>query len=863
MKTTKAAISSHVCYHCGEECAEESVFFDDKAFCCSGCKAAYQILDKSGLCSYYDLDANPGINLKNTKHRARFDYLEDEEVINRITDFRDANKLSLTLYIPNIHCTSCVWLLENLQKLDPGVLQSSVNFLKRELSLLIDSDKTTLRDVVEQLVTIGYEPEIRMDKLDAKSEKAHRNRSLWLKMGVAGFAFGNIMLFSFPDYLDTTGSGLGGNFHLLFGALNIILAIPVLVYSSSDYLKSAFAALSQRGVNLDVPISIGIVALFSQSVYEIVTLTGTGYMDSFTGLIFFLLIGKLVQQKTFNRLSFDRDYRSYLPIAVNVLNDNGEEYSVSLDKLEPGKQMRLRNQELVPCDSTLISDEAFLDYSFITGESEPVTVKKGERVFAGGRLIGNAALLKTEEKVTNSYLTKLWNHEAFQNNDKELKLTTFADKISPYFTISVLGIAFFSGLYWLETAGMETALSVFTAVLIIACPCALALSTPFTLGSALNVLSLNGLFVKNHLLLENLSKASSIVFDKTGTLTENEAAEVKFIGGELSAQEQIWVKSACKNSIHPLSRKVANYLTTVIARDSASETSKSHGNLPAMAAGRNQGDCFVESLSSPASNNDAPRNDRAEISSFEEIPGKGIFAEVEGTLICLGSKAFLVDQAALSLENIPQNEFNGSTVHLSINGEYRGFFGIEAGIRDGIHNLLASIKETFNTYLLSGDNEAQKSAFSDYFGSNGSLLFNQKPEEKLAFITQLQKNGEQVIMVGDGLNDAGALKKADFGIALADDVSSFAPACDAILEGDSLSKLNDFIDFSKASMKIIMASFVLSLLYNTIGLGFAITGQLSPLVAAILMPLSSISVMVFTFVTTRFFARKGGLAIWK
>ena len=426
--------------------------------------------------------------------------------------------------------------------------------------------------------------------------------------------------------------------------------------------------------------------------------------------------------------------------------------------------------------------------------------------------------MRTEEKVANSYLTKLWNHEAFQNNDKELKLTTFADKISPYFTVAVLGIAFFSGLYWLQTAGMEPALSVFTAVLIIACPCALALSTPFTLGSALNVLSLNGLFVKNHLLIENLSKATSIVFDKTGTLTESEAAEVGFFGGDLSSEEQIWVKSACKNSIHPLSRKVATYLQS------------SYLHQP---------------------------------KTYKEVPGKGILADVDGAIICIGSETFLSDQSGIKTEFIPESHFSGSTVHLSVNGVYKGFFGIKAGVRNGISDLLQSIKEKFSLYLLSGDNEAQRSEFSNYFGENGSLLFNQKPEEKLDFITQLQESGEQVIMVGDGLNDAGALKKSDFGIALADDVSSFAPACDAILEGSSLQKLHAFIDFSKASMKIIIASFVLSLLYNTIGLGFAITGNLSPLVAAILMPLSSISVMVFTFATTRFFARKGGLAIWK
>lgn len=863
MSTDTSTISPDICYHCGEACLTETNTFDDKNFCCSGCKAAYQILDESGLCSYYDLETNPGINLKNSKTRTRFDYLEDPDVIQRIVDFHNKEQLSISLYIPNIHCTSCVWLLENLQKLDSGVLQTNVNFLKRELSLLIDTNQTSLREVIEQLTTIGYEPEIRLDKLDSKSQTSHQNRSLWLKLGVAGFAFGNIMLFSFPDYLDAGNSGLGGQFHIFFGALNIILALPVLIYSSSDYLKSGFAALSQRGVNLDVPISIGIVALFTRSVYEIVTGTGTGYMDSFTGLIFFLLIGKLVQQKTFNRLSFDRDYKSYLPIAVNVTDQYGVEKSISLDRLVPGMKIRLRNQELVPCDSTLLSEKAYVDYSFITGESDPVEVTQGELIYAGARLNGSSASLQTKEEVENSYLTKLWNHEAFKNNDKELKLTTFADKISPYFTVAVLGIAFFSGLYWLQIAGMEQALSVFTAVLIIACPCALALSTPFTLGSALNVLSLNGLFVKNHLLLENLSKATSIVFDKTGTLTNTDATKVEFFGDELKEEELSLVRSACQNSIHPLSRKVTNYLTTVIARDSSIEGSKYRGNLPSMATHLNQEDRFFDSQTGPISTIVAPRNDWAVIENFEELPGKGLSAEIDGNLICLGSQSFLAELTLIKSEEISKPFFNGSTVHLSIDGVYKGFFGIRAGVRSGILDLLQSIKEKFSTYLLSGDNEAQRSEFTNYFGQNHSLLFNKSPEEKLEFITNLQANHQRVVMIGDGLNDAGALKKSDFGIALSDDISSFSPACDAILEGDALKKLDEFIKFSQGSMNIIIASFVLSLLYNTIGLGFAITGHLSPLVAAILMPLSSISVMIFTFLTTRYKAQKLGLLIWK
>ncbi|MTI89734.1 MAG: HAD-IC family P-type ATPase [Balneolaceae bacterium] len=818
MSIAEPTITAQACFHCGEDCDDNPVVFEEKAFCCSGCMTVFQLLDDHNLCTYYDLEANPGISFKSAKRRERFEYLEDPQLLDKITDFKNDHQISLSLYIPNIHCASCVWLLENLYKLDEGIQKSTVNFLNREISLLINTEKTTLRTIVELLTTIGYEPEIRLEKLYSKEEKKPHNRSLWLKLGVAGFAFGNIMLFSFPDYLNTTETSLGIEFRVIFGVLNILLALPVLVYSSSDYLKSAFAALSQRGINLDVPISIGIVALFSRSVYEIVSGTGTGYMDSFTGLIFFLLIGKLVQKKTFDRLSFDRDYKSYLPIAVNVIREFGEEISVSLDKLKAGDKIRLRNQELVPADAILLSDEAFIDYSFITGESEPQVVQQGNLAYAGGRVKGISAQFRIQEEVENSYLTSLWNNEAFQNPAKELTLTSFADRISPYFTSAVLGISCIAGLYWLSAYGIEQALSVFTAVLIIACPCALALSTPFTLGSVLNVFSLNGFFVKNSLLLENFAKSEAVVFDKTGTLTQAEEAHIEYKGYELTARQQSLITSVCRQSIHPMSQKIASYIPAV--------------NI-------------------------------LEPDHMDEELGKGICGHMGSDQVCVGSRDFILQHTGLKEAEVPEFTYSGSLSHVTINKEYIGFFGVQAVLRKGLPPLLKTLKKRVATFLISGDNNTEEENLTPYFGDRNSMLFNQSPEDKLAFIKKLQQSGKKVSMIGDGLNDAGALKQSDFGIALSDDTSSFSPACDAIIEGNSLQKLNRFISFSKAGMNIILASFGLSLLYNITGLAFAITGQLSPLVAAILMPLSSVSVMIFTFFATRFKAQKMELRIWK
>lgn len=801
------------CFHCGEPCDEGVVCLEEKYFCCEGCKMVYQILDDNELNTYYCLEEQPGTSFKRQSSHARFEYLDDESVVERLTDFRNNGYLSVSLYIPNIHCTSCVWLLENLYKLDNGITRSSVNFLKRELSISFHETKTSLRSVVELLTSIGYEPELRLEKLD-KKKATSPNRKLWLKLGVAGFAFGNIMLFSFPEYLSGSTLNKDGIFHIFFGVLNIALALPVLLYSCSDYLKSAWAAVKQAGINLDVPISIGILSLFGRSLYEILSGVGAGYMDSFTGLVFFLLIGRIVQEKTYERLSFDRDYKSYLPISVTVLDEKGNEISTSIDALKEGARMLIRSHELVPADATLQSQSCFIDYSFITGESEPVEAQQGDTIYAGGKIIGTAAQMTTVKEVSNSYLTKLWNNAAFDDIEKN-KVTSMADRISPHFTLAVMGIAVTSGILWWSISS-EMAISVFTAVLIIACPCALALSTPFTLGSALNIFSQNGLYIKGIEVIEKLANATSLVFDKTGTLTKSDEAEITFHGKPLTDSERQLIASACKQSVHPLSQKIATNLK----------------DQPAMAVNR-----------------------------FKEVMNKGITATVGDHDLLIGSASFLAENMDTEPNSSPQGDAT-SVVHIGIDGVWMGWFEISSAYRPGIKTLLSKFKNSFSTFLISGDNDTQKTQFAPYFNES-SLRFEQSPQQKLDFIKKLQKDGQQVVMIGDGLNDAGALQKSDFGIALTDNVSSFTPACDAILDGQSLNRLDTFIDFAKSSITIIKLSFGLSLLYNIVGLGFAVAGQLSPLVAAILMPLSSISIMLFTTGSAYLTAKRKGLSTWK
>ncbi|MCG8374181.1 MAG: heavy metal translocating P-type ATPase metal-binding domain-containing protein [Balneolales bacterium] len=807
--------STHIaktrCYHCGENCNEADIVWENKRFCCEGCKTVFQILDKNNLCTYYSLNEGAGIQVKNGVERKRFEYLQDLDVQHKLVDFQKGNTVSITFSIPNIHCTSCVWLLENLQNIDEGIIRGTVNFLKRTVTIVFDDTKTTLRHVVEMLTTIGYEPTLKLEQLEEEG-KASVQRGLWLKLGVAGFCFGNIMLFSFPEYLKMDQSGSSDMFRLFFGGLNILLALPVLLYSGIDYLKSAWAVLSQKGINLDVPISIGMLALFGRSAYEIISGTGAGYFDSFTGFIFFLLIGKVVQKKTFDQLTFDRDYKSYLPISVIRLGQKGEK-SIPVNKLEIGDHVLIRNQELVPADSVNQTENLQIDYSFITGESEPVSLRVGELVFAGGKVVGKTAELIISKKVEHSYLTQLWENESFKNSHKDKVITSFADRISPHFTFTVLGIAVLSLLVWLQIDASQ-AFTIFTAVLIVACPCALALSTPFTLGSVVNILAANGFYLRNTHVIESLSRTSAFVFDKTGTITEAENRSIDFVGIPLSNKEEHLVASTCKSSTHPLSKAI------------------------------------VEKLKRTALNNPV---------SYFELAGKGVHAVYPDSRVYIGSSEFLEEQN-IQVTTDDSSLGYGSKVFVAIDGKYRGYFRIRHIVRKGLSNLLSDIFKP--VFLLSGDNEKEKNMLLKVFPHWRKMLFDQSPSDKLDFVNTLKRKGAHVTMIGDGLNDAGALQASNFGIAVSDDKSSFSPACDGIIDATSLHSLNKFVAFSKSAFTIILFSFGFSLLYNLTGLGFAITGHLSPLVAAILMPLSSVSIMAFTTVATRIQAQKMGLKIW-
>ena len=789
------------CYHCGEPCTGSDIALEEKKFCCEGCKMVYEILNENDLCRYYQIDEKAGISLKG-RRQEHYAYLDDAEIREQLIDYSDGERTKVRFYLPQIHCASCIWLLENLYRLNDGITLSKVHFTKKEIQLSYLESQTNLRKIVEMLASIGYAPAINLGDAEKPKNKAV-SRRLYFQLGVAGFAFGNIMLLSFPEYLGLSTEE-DRFFQRLFGYGNILLALPVVFYSGWDYLRSAALSLRHGHFNMDVPISLGILALFFRSVIEILFTGGAGYLDSLAGLVFFLLIGKWFQQKTFYHLAFDRDYRSYFPIAA-LLKDGGEERSVPVQKLEPGQTIIVKNGELIPADGLLVKGASQIDYSFVTGEAEPVQVPVGEKLYAGGRQTGERIELTLTRKVSQSYLTQLWNDEAFQKDETSLT-QRLADKAGRYFTFIILLVSFGTLAYWLPR-DVNVAINAFTAVLIVACPCAVALAVPFTFGNSIRILAHNRFFLKNIHVLEGLRNMQSIVFDKTGTLTGTQTSGGQYFGQPLSELEKRMVQSLVRQSTHPASRQIDQWLGDT-------------GGL-------------------------------VELGQFEEMTGQGLRGMAGGQEVCVGSRAFT---------GAPEGA--GEGVFIRIGGAVKGHFVPDSRYRLGLEEVVRALRDRFRLFLLSGDNARERARLEPLFGSAEALRFEQSPGEKLQFVKKLQAEGLKVCMIGDGLNDAGALRQSDTGIVLTENTNNFTPASDAILDAAQFHRLPLLLDFARKNINLVYAAYGFAVVYNLIGLSFAVQGALSPVVAAILMPASSITIVLFGVLSSNVLARAMKLQVW-
>ena len=793
MKGSGTIANKTLCHHCGDTCPENPPSQEGLSFCCQGCLTVYTILHQNGLDDYYTIEQRPGSSFRSRKNK-NYDYLKQPEIADLLLESKIPHHHRIRWKLPAIHCASCIWLLENLHKLHPGVQNVRVHFLKKEASILYDEEQISLSQLAELLDKIGYDPELNFANLDQNVKVRHKDKSLLYKLGLAGFGFGNIMLLSFPDYLGLVENDIG----IFIGYLMIALATPVLLYSGNHYLRSAFHSLKTLNPGIDIPIALGMLTLYFRSVFEIITQSGDGYLDSLVGFIFFLLIGKWFQDYTHYSISFDRNYKSYFPISANVLV--GEKWIPKpLHEIDIHDELLIKNEEIIPCDSILLSERGRIDYSFVTGESNPVSVLKNEEIFAGGKQKGGAIKVKVRRNINQSYLTDLWNNEIFSKKEESIA-SRVIDKVSRHFIIAILVIAVATLIYWYPIDG-RTAFNAFTAVLIIACPCVLALAVPFIYGNAVRMMALKNIFIKNVKTLENIQDIDTIIFDKTGTITDNTLREVVWEGNALSAEESTLIVSLAMHSSHPLSVAITEFLSC----------------------------------------------DPTDLDAFEEFPGKGIQGRIGKNTIRLGSSSFI-----FGLDNMAKNQ----EVLVEINGHVPGSFVFKNHLREGIHNIITDLAPHYNLGLLSGDNTSEKVRMQELFGNRTECLFDQKPADKLQYIKDLQQQGKKVMMIGDGLNDAGALKQSDVGVVISDSNNNFTPSCDVIVAAERFEQLNNLFQYADKSKVALYGGFAFSFIYNIVGLGFAVSGLLTPVVAAILMPISSITIIIYGVAVSSWLANR-------
>lgn len=808
--SSKSANSQMVvdCFHCGVK-TKNPIQFANHSFCCNGCKNVYSILQQNDLCQYYDLNENPGNTIDtNEALKYKFNFLEDEKLLSELMSFKNDEISKLNFYLPQIHCSSCLYLLENLHQIHKGVVAAQLQFTQKELSVTFKHKEISAKDVAILLSNLGYEPYFSLgDLLNKKQVKPSNNKRLY-RLGVAGFAFSNIMLLSFPEYFDW-GKDLDG-LSIYFQWFNLILALPVVLYSAQEFYSLAWGGLKKRFLNIDLPIVLALFITFGRSLYEMFTHSGPGYFDSLTGIVFFMLLGRYLQDKTYESLSFSRDYTSYFPLSAHVWKE-GKEKEVMLNDIQAGDELVIHDQEIIPTDGQLADGTAVIDYSFVTGEARPIQVKQGEWVYAGGRQLEGSIRVLAQKSVSQGYLVSLWNQS---NENKEYDVPVESDEnhyihiASQWFTVALFTIAIAGSIYW-AIADATKIWHVLTSVLIVACPCALLLSVTFTNGHILSALARKGLFVKNAKSLERWRNVTVGVFDKTGTLTEMHRPEIEYVGKELTADHLDVIAAVSKQSIHPYARAISKFL-------------------------------------------DRPQ---VAIENVRNITGKGVSAIYDGMLINMGSRDFV---GLSSLEVSQFGALHATNTDLLVGGEVWikwgsvvfGKFIVKSRYRNNLKPMFKKFRTKLSLAVISGDNDTEKAIIEKVLPSKVPVVFNVKPIEKQRYVQDLQVNGQKVMMVGDGLNDAGALNQADFSISITENVGLFSPGCDAIMLGDSLPKLFDYWRLAHRARKIIWWSFAISIAYNIVGLSFALSGQLNPLIAAILMPVSSITIVTFTYLTS-------------
>lgn len=777
---------SFTCKHCKQDYANSAALTNDKGekFCCAGCLKVYEFLQANDLAEFYDRLGK--VKLQKASEE-RFSEAAIENFYKNFVTTKDGVS-EMFLVVKGITCAACVWLVEKVLSRTEGVLEINISGANAKANIKWDESQISLAQILSTLSLIGYSP-LPYSPLNAENAAKNNNRQHYAKLLVAVACLMNLMWIAVALYSGYF-SGLSQAQKDILHFAEFILASPVLFYTGSEFYKSAFVALKNRSVNMDLSVIGGATAAYAYSVWAMLTRAGEVYFDSVAMVVCFVFIGKYFQQKVLlNAVDFGDSLGGFALSKVRILRGEKVEF-VEASEVEVGEVMLVENGEKLLLDGECVEGDGLFDYSVLTGESLPVSVKAGESLTSGGVCVGGLVKVKSSKKFNDSSLNQLV-RLIETSRLKKGKLEVVANLISAKFSLTILLLAVAAFVWWSLAVGVEKGVVVGISVLIISCPCALSLATPVASLVGLNRTLREGLVCKESSVLEKMASCQKIVFDKTGTLTKGQI-RVKTLH-KFADFNQSGLLFLTQNSSHLVSRCVSEFLRVNLSKPNLSEFS-----VTSVVGGGLKGGGFVAGSAKFLEENGVVVSKQARTLLGANL---GFFVAFEGVLVAL-----------FELEDEMKKES----------------FALVKGLQ----------KLGYKVAILSGDRQETTRSVADALGVT-EVVSNASPQDKLDFIT----SQNPCIFVGDGVNDAAAIGRASVGIALSSASSLSLQNADATFIG-GLEKLASCVKIAKQTKRRIHQNLAISLAYNAAAIPLAFCGVVIPLVAAAVMSLSSICVVL-------------------
>ncbi len=790
-------MSNVKCTHCQLEFDESVMIKEEKNpnvyFCCNGCQGVYHLLKDDGLDSFYEKIGNssiaPPLVIENDS--SSFDM---ESFKQRYIKTTEDGFSSVDLVIEGIHCAACIWLNEKVLANTDGIVDATINFTNNKAKIIWDEDTIALSKVIDTIRSIGYNA-YPYDRTEEDIKATKNKKDYFMRMAIAVFASMNIMMIDVAKYAGFFTGMKAETLHLVHIA-EFIFATPVLFYSGWIFFRGAYFGLKNRIVNMDLLVSSGATLTYIYSLYVLFGGKGHSYFDSVAMIITFVLVGKYLEvigKK--NAVDTMDKIRSQVPHEATIVEE-GVKKVVPLDAIEVGNIIEVKRGEKATVDGVLIGSSATFDESSLTGESLPIEKQVGDTVYSGTINSGKVIRYTATKNYANSTLSNIVNLlEDALASKPEIEDTT--NELSKYFSVSILLLSMitFVGWYWF-VGSFEEALIVAISVIVIACPCALALATPIASLIGISWAAEKGLLFKEAKFIETFSKADTVVLDKTGTITEGKL-EVKKVTGEIKDEYLPLLYALSDGSTHPVSVAIKRYLE----------------------------DNF-ESI------------DTLELNNIEQVEGRGLKANYE-KMILLGGNARLMEEMNIGCTL----ETSYTVYHFAIDNKVLISFELDDTLKEGIEELVSYLHGiNVDIIMATGDNEKVASRMAKTVGIT-TYKSELSPVEKADYILLLKEQGKKVIMVGDGINDALALSHADVSIAMGSGADVALAVSDVVILNSSLKAIEDSFVISRRTFKFIKQNLALSLLYNVITIPIAMAGYVIPLVAALSMSLSSLMVV--------------------